>query len=78
MLAPAFMARLSPSAGSTTPVTMDAAAEAQKPLRIRAAGELLDLDVELLIARHEAEDLVTLLLPKGIVGAVNPAKWRRR
>ena len=40
-----------------------AAAEAAgEQLRIRSAAELLDLDVELLIARHEPEDLVTLLL----------------
>ncbi len=42
----------------------DRAAEAEEPLRIRSAAEQLDLDVELLIARHEEEDLAALLLPR--------------
>jgi hypothetical protein len=42
----------------------DRAAEADEPLHIRSAAEQLDLDVELLIARHEEEDLAALLLPR--------------
>ena len=36
----------------------------EEPLHLRPAHELLDLDVELLLARHEADDLVMLLLPR--------------
>ena len=39
MLAPAFMARLPPSTGSITPVTMDAAADASR-LNIRWCGDI--------------------------------------
>jgi glycosyltransferase involved in cell wall biosynthesis len=42
----------------------DRTAEVEKSVHIRSAAELLDLDVELLMARHEEEDLVALLLPR--------------
>jgi hypothetical protein len=42
----------------------DPAVGAEEPMRVQAAADVLDLDVELLIARHEAQDLVTLLVPR--------------
>jgi hypothetical protein len=53
-----------PDAGPPAGGGTDSAAQARGSPPIRAASDLLDLDVELLIARHEAEDLVTLLLPR--------------
>jgi hypothetical protein len=41
-----------------------AAAEGETPLRLRSASEELDLDAERLIARHDAEELSVLLVPR--------------
>ncbi|MEA2313480.1 MAG: hypothetical protein QOI03_172, partial [Solirubrobacteraceae bacterium] len=40
-----------------------AAARSDPSLPIRAASEVLDLDVETLLARHDEDDLTLLLLP---------------